>query len=244
MKKKLFPTIISMALVVAIGVTAFYFIQGKNRQEADGVVSTEETEALALSVFPPIPQSQFVGVIEGSAYIAIDPEDSDKVLANASCVVRALVTSAGEAHFHEQNEPYPSTPLTLKILEVLSGDISEKTIVVDFPASSVSVDKFIESHLVESEKIGLKKLTQKERKSQYIKFEFEVDWNYDIKTNTEYIIMLKEYDNETYCVNGNYYVDLGGYSMFTKDKKNVKTQKELKSTKAGKAKVATITAAE
>jgi hypothetical protein len=124
------------------------------------------------------------------------------------------------------------------VLEVMSGDLELGSQTLYFPGGTVTAEQYLEANPTNGKKIGLEDMTQSKRKKYYIDFPSEMDC--DIKKNTEYVFLLRNDE----IVPGAYFVLTGAYGTFTKDKKNVKTKKMLKSTKAGKAKVATITAAE
>ncbi|MDR1410543.1 MAG: hypothetical protein LBJ12_09880 [Oscillospiraceae bacterium] len=236
MKKKLIAIIVAFALVIGLGATGFIIL---NQPKIPP--TAEET---AKEIFPLIPQNEIYGVIESNFYIPYDITIPENTLLESDVLVRAKVISAEPTQFLPESETYygadPVTPLKLQVLEVLSGEIESKTITAYFPGGSVTAEEYLTHRPTSGKKMGLSNLSQKDRKKQYIQLSSELDYN-GFKTNTEYVIVLKE------CVEdfpGTYFVSLGGYSIFTTDKKNVKTQKELKSTKAGKAKVATNPALE
>ncbi|MDR3344486.1 MAG: hypothetical protein LBT21_02675, partial [Oscillospiraceae bacterium] len=154
----------------------------------------------------------------------------------AEVVVRAKVLSAGTAGLFEPGAPSsPYTPLNVQVLEVLSGDMELGAQTLYFPGGAVTAEEYLSKNPTSGQKIGLAELSQSERKSKYLQFTSETD--FDIKKNTEYVFVLGQ-DVEKVAPDL-FFVYVGAYGTFTKDKKNVKTQKELKSTNAGKAKVQT-----
>ncbi|MDR1409787.1 MAG: hypothetical protein LBJ12_05930 [Oscillospiraceae bacterium] len=239
MNKKLFLAIACPIWAIAIVATSFWILWNNKAQTP--VVEPEtaaQNEAQAESVFPVIAQEQIFAISETHFDWVSDPKDTEKTLNAVESVVRAKVLSADPASFLRPTAGSPYTPLNVQVLEVMSGDLELGSQTLYFPGGSVTAEQYLEANPTSGQKIGLEDMTQNERQKYYLDFPSEMDC--DLNKNTEYVFLLVEDER----VPNGYFIFTGGYSIFTTDKKNVKTGNELKSTKASKAKVAASTPAE
>ncbi|MDR1409588.1 MAG: hypothetical protein LBJ12_04840 [Oscillospiraceae bacterium] len=226
----------ALALILTSG---WFLLNDKAQTPVIEPKTATQTEAQAESVFPIIPNEQIFSISETNFVWAYDVMDTETVLGRATAVARVKVLSSEPASYVYPPAMSPYTPLNVQVLEVMSGNLELGLQTLYFPGGTVTAEQYLKVEPRSSEKMGLTKYSQNERKKMHIKFEQETD--YDLKKNTEYIFLLIRDDE---VVSGAYFILDGAYSTFTTDKKNVKTGNELKSTKASKAKVAASTPAE
>lgn len=235
MKKKILLKIICPGLAVIIVVSAIWIalpekapLSAKPLSNASQVVGNESEKPLE-SVFPVIPNEQVYARSETNFEWAYDVTDPKNIIENSSDVVRVRVLSADKAVFLHSSSTSPDTPLNVQVLEVMSGNMKLGAQTIYFPGGAVTVEEYLKQRPESGTKMGLADLAKSEQKKMYLEFTSEMD--YDLKKNAEYIFLLVwNEDIDQYVVNN------GAYCTFSTDKRNVKTNNELKSTIAGKAK--------
>jgi len=230
MKKKVILAILCPLLAVVVAAAGFgYWYSNNNMQPADSPPPTQPIEEQLESVFPVIPEEQFYARSNRQSAWAFDMTDTEMMLNESHAVVRARVLSAQKTLYVSPYHSLPNTPLKVQVLEVLSGDIKTGTQTIYFPGGAVTAEQYLEQNPSSGAKMGLLELSKNERKKMYIESLCETD--FDLKKNAEYVFLLIRNDELD-----KYFVGDGAYSTFTTGMKNVKSQKELKSTNAGKAK--------
>lgn len=231
MKKKVILAIVCPLLAVVVAAAGFGYWYSSNTEPTDShLPPTQPIVEQLESVLPAIPEEQIYMKGEMELSWMTDPSDTEKILSRASDAVRVRVLSAQKPLFVCETAGIPHIPLKVQILEVFSGDIKPGTQTVYFPGGSVTAEQYVKHHPSSAEKAGLLNFSKNELKKMYIEFSSEMD--FDLKKNAEYVFLLLKDE----FVPGEYFVLNGAYGTFHDDMKNVKSQKELKSTNAGKAK--------
>jgi hypothetical protein len=231
MKKRILQIVCPLLAVVLV-ITGVWFFTQKGEQTPVDSKTEAPTVAKAESAFPLIPQNKIFGTLGISNNWAIPVDDPEAMLEGTAAVVRAKVISVGGAVFLPSTNKYGDylkTPVKLQITEVLGGNYNPEKTTVYMEPRYVTVAQYLKQNETSGQKAGMLTIPESERDSTYIGLFNEDSDDFDLKKDTEYILLLSRKNDS-----GEYFIESGGYSIFTADAKNVLTGNELKSFAVGK----------
>jgi hypothetical protein len=194
------------------------------------IASNEEGLEVKDSV-EEISSDNIYGTFEDQYSWTVDPSIPENLMDDRTSIVHLKVLAEDEARMLPKKDnfssPTPFTPYEVEIIETISGNPLSGHLTVYVRGGNLKISKFIESTPERQiEKMGLNKLSNKEKDSKYLAFTSATD--YKLKPGKEYALLLSEPADNIYTVNAN------GYGIFYKIKtkngetkyKNVLTEKE------------------
>ncbi len=161
----------------------------------------------------------------GEASWAVNPSIPSNLINKTSSVVRVKILSVNDAEMipEQQNfkDPYRAyTPVEMQILDNLYGKNLSGKIKAYLTGGKIQIAKLQNSASEEQLKnLGINNLSS-EDKLKYI--DYETSYDYDLTIGNEYIIIIKQVNNNLYKISEN------GYDIFDAETyKNVLTNQKL-----------------
>lgn len=207
LKSKVFLLGLIFVVILAIG-TLFIYKNKGNKKES--VANNNEI------VSSNIDKKQIYGTFEGSSSWAVDPKDPKELLKTSKngSVVKVKIESIEEAIFFEKTKDFsslrPFTPIKVNFKNKLHGKNIKDIDTIYLRGGDVKISEMIKTIDSDSvEKMGLDKLTEKEKNDMYVSY--TTDYDYKLKVGEEYTLILMELPN------GAYVIDANGYGIFKED---------------------------
>lgn len=191
-----------------------------------------------------IENHQIYGTFKSEASWATDPTEPKNLLeiTENNAILKVKVKSIGEALFLEStedfNDPNPYTPIEVIVKNSLYGEKLDKINTIYLKGGHIKIYDLMKKLDQDTiEKMVIDTLSEEDQKTMYVSY--ETDYDYSLKPNEEYVLIVAKNPNNIYTVVAN------GYGIFKEEKpstnlkaatpkiqiKNVLTDKNLTDSK-------------
>lgn len=187
---------------LAVGTIAYNNLSNGNERPTQELEDSLQNKDVTMS------ERKIYSTIETENSWAFDVSDTQKVFHNADYVIKVKVLGIENGSFEYANNDIPVTPISVEMLDVIKGNVSEPITKILQYGGYVTVKQVMDVSLPSrNEKMGLNNLTEEEQKSQYIYY--ERDGNYNLEIGKTYVVALSSKNNK-----GNYFLGSNGYAIF------------------------------
>ncbi|WP_142414067.1 hypothetical protein [Hathewaya massiliensis] len=236
LKSKSFIISILCIITLIIGGTLVFVNRQKDNKEVDENMSTKNSNTKNTTTKNKVnakgtEKKQIHSTHKIETSWVKDPKEPKNLLevTKDNSIVKVRVKSLGEPAFLEKtsdfSDPNPFTPVEVIVEQTLDGEALNNLKTIYLRGGDVKISELMKTLDQESiEKMGLDTLIE-EKESMYISY--KSDYDYNLKPNEEYILIVAKNSNNTHTVVGN------GYGIFKEDK-------EMKKDKSSPSEVALI----